>query len=77
MVNYLKKRVNSIEVIKLFCCVYEQAATIPNSVTGFLSTRIVLLMFVGSVVKWLKRSAHYQYGLGSKHTRAILLCPWE
>ena len=32
---------------------------------------------VGSVVEWLKRRAHNQNGLGSKLTRAILLCPWE
>ena len=32
---------------------------------------------VGSVVKCLKRRAHNLYGLGSKPTRAILLCPWE
>ena len=29
------------------------------------------------MVEWLKRHAHDQHGLGSKHTRAILLCPWE
>ena len=32
---------------------------------------------VGSVVEWLKCRAHDQHGLGSKPTRAILLCPWE
>ena len=32
---------------------------------------------VGSVVKWLKRRARDQHGLGSKPTRVILLCPWE
>ena len=32
---------------------------------------------VGSVVEWSKRRAHDQHGLGSKPTRAILLCPWE
>ena len=31
----------------------------------------------GSVVEWLKRRARDQHGLGSKPTRAILLCPWE
>ena len=35
------------------------------------------LSTVGSVVEWLKRRAHNQHGLGSKYTRAILLCPWE
>ena len=30
---------------------------------------------VSSVVEWLKRRD--QHGLGSKPTRAILLCPWE
>ena len=29
-----------------------------------------------SVVEWLKRRAYVQHGLGSKSTRAILLCPW-
>ena len=32
---------------------------------------------VSSVVEWLERRAHDQHGLGSKPTRAILLCPWE
>ena len=32
---------------------------------------------VGSVVDWLKRRVYDQHGLGSKPTRAILLCPWE
>ena len=32
---------------------------------------------LGSVVEWLKRRARDQHGLGSKPTRAILLCPWE
>ena len=32
---------------------------------------------VDSVVDWLKRRAYDQHGLGSKPTRAILLCPWE
>ena len=32
---------------------------------------------VGSVVEWLKCRAYDQHGLGSKPTRAILLCPWE
>ena len=32
---------------------------------------------VGSMVKWLKRRAYYQYSLGSKPTCTILLCPWE
>ena len=32
---------------------------------------------VGSVVEWLKRRTRDQHGLGSKPTRAILLCPWE
>ena len=29
------------------------------------------------MVKWLKRWAHDQHGLGSKPTCTILLCPWE
>ena len=34
-------------------------------------------MKAGSVVEWLKRRADNQYGLGSKPTRTILLCPWQ
>ena len=30
-----------------------------------------------SVVDWLKHRIVDQHGLGSKPTRAILLCPWE
>ena len=33
--------------------------------------------YVGSLVKWLKRRARDQHGLGSKPTPAILSCPWE
>ena len=29
------------------------------------------------MVEWLKHRARDQHGLGSKFTRAILLCPWE
>ena len=29
------------------------------------------------MVKWLKRRARDQHGLGSKPTRTILLCLWE
>ena len=29
------------------------------------------------MVEWLKPRAYHQYGLGSKPTRAILLCPWK
>ena len=35
------------------------------------------MMTIGSVVEWLKRHAYDQHGLGSKPTRAILLCSWE
>ena len=34
-------------------------------------------MIVGSEVEWLKRRTYDQHVLGSKPTRAILLCPWE
>ena len=34
-------------------------------------------VLVGSVVEWLKGRTLDQHGLGSKPTRAILLCPWE
>ena len=39
--------------------------------------KIIFTVFVGSVVEWLKRRACDQHGLGSKPTRAILLCSWE
>ena len=29
------------------------------------------------MVEWLKRRTRDQHGVGSKPTRAILLCPWE
>ena len=32
---------------------------------------------VGSMVKWLKPRPYDQLDLGSKPTRAILLCPWK
>ena len=32
---------------------------------------------VCSVVEWLKRRDRDRHGLGSKPTRAILLCPWK
>ena len=32
---------------------------------------------IGSMVEWLKRRNCDRHGLGSKPTRAILLCPWE
>ena len=35
------------------------------------------MVVVGSVVEWLKRRDRVQHGVGSKPTRAILLCPWE
>ena len=35
------------------------------------------MLYVGSVVEWLKRRARDQHGLGSKPTPAILLCPWK
>ena len=35
------------------------------------------ILIVGSVIEWLKRRDRDRHGLGSKPTRAILLCPWE
>ena len=32
---------------------------------------------VGSMIEWLKHRTRDQHGLGSKRTRAILLCSWE
>ena len=37
----------------------------------------VIVSCKSSVVKWLKRRAYDQHGLGSKLTRAILLCSWK
>ena len=37
----------------------------------------MLCKAVGSVVEWLKHRTDDQYGLGSKPTCVILLCPWE
>ena len=39
-----------------------------------ISTEIA---FIGSVDEWLKRRDCDEHGLGSKPTRAILLCPWK
>ena len=38
---------------------------------------MLLKLVVGSVVEWLKSRARDQHGLGSKPTRATLLCSWE
>ena len=32
---------------------------------------------ISSMVEWLKRLDCDRHGLGSKPTRAILLCPWK
>ena len=40
-------------------------------------TCTAIIPAAGSVVEWLKRRARDQHGLGSKPTRAILLCPWK
>ena len=32
---------------------------------------------VGSVIEWLQHRGCDRHGLGSKPTRAFLLCPWE
>ena len=37
----------------------------------------MITIYVGSVVEWLERRAYDQHGVGSKPTRAILLCLWE
>ena len=36
-----------------------------------------VLHLFSSMVKWLERHAYDQHGVGSKLTRAMLLCPWE
>ena len=38
---------------------------------------IIAKHVVSSMVKWLKRQAYEQHGLGSISICAILLCPWE
>ena len=38
---------------------------------------MILCSYVGSVVGWLERRECDRHCLGSKPTRAILLCPWE
>ena len=43
----------------------------------FINSDAYLYLFVGSMVEWLKRWTRVQHSLGSKPTRAILLCPWE
>ena len=45
--------------------------------TNFASFFINKTCFVGCVFECLKCCACDQHGLGSKHTRAILLCPLE
>ena len=35
------------------------------------------MITVGSTIKWLEPCEYDQYGLGSKSSFAILLCPWE
>ena len=47
------------------------------SYCGYVIYGSIKLFKVGSVIEWLKRRARNQHGLGSKSTRAILLCPWE
>ena len=39
--------------------------------------KFAVMLLVGSAVEWLKHRADDQHGLGSKPTRANLLCPWE
>ena len=44
--------------------------------TNYYAKKAFRLQFFQTVVEWLKRRARNQHGLGSKPTRAILLCPW-
>ena len=48
-----------------------------NETEKFCKFFINKAFFVGSVIEWLKRCACDRHGLGSKSTRAILLCPRE
>ena len=51
---------------------------IPNHTDiQMMKATMTKINYVGSVVKWLKRRAYNQHGLGSKPPRTILLCPWE
>ena len=45
------------------------------SYTGYCENEVTLGLSI--VVEWLKHRARNQHGLGSKPTRAILLCLWE
>ena len=45
--------------------------------TYLCSNSLKLNQKVANVVEWLKRRDYDQHSLGSKPTRAILLCPWE
>ena len=40
-------------------------------------SKLKLIKTVVNLVEWLKRHAYDQHGIGSKPTRAILLCSWE
>ena len=42
-----------------------------------LLNREINFIKINSVIEWLKRRAYVRQGLGSKSTRAILLCPGE
>ena len=50
---------------------------VERDILARVSNDMVIDELVGGVVEWLKRRARDQHELGSKPTRAILLCPWE
>ena len=57
---------------------YEEASTVAKNFFSKLSlVKSQFRLDKKSVVDWLERLTHDQHGLGSKPTRAILLCPWE
>ena len=45
--------------------------------TLLTSSTVLIIIIVGSVVKWLERRDCDRHGLGSKSTCAFLLCSWE
>ena len=48
-----------------------------TAMVSYVSKKGKAVIMLTSEFEWLKRRAHDQHGLGSKSTRAILLCPWE
>ena len=64
--------ITTIEIVLLSCLLLYD-----NYILWCAHHIIIVHHHFGSVVEWLKRWARDQHGLGSKPTRAMLLCPWE